>query len=289
MGGKDPASRRVSNLSSAQIARKRAVDRANQQQCQRRKQARMQWLEQEVARLSGQLGAAALRIKQYEEGGCACPAHAASTAALPAAPSSEVALRRGSSSIHAGWEVDLYELLDVGGPSGGGGGGMQGAFFGTPLPLSGPGVALSPVPALDALPRLGDIPEWQVLPLHLSPETDLDWLILNTIIAGRRMHQSSGAGELSHARFPSITSLLNPNLGNDDTKPLTSTLAAHVVRKSTVKSLTTRIALMYILSHLLRWFVFRSKDSYALLPDFLKPTYLQRTVPHPAWIDAVTW
>lgn len=25
------------------------------------------------------------------------------------------------------------------------------------------------------------------------------------------------------------------------------------------------------------------------MPDFIKPTHLQRTVPHPAWIDTVIW
>ncbi|CAK7217021.1 hypothetical protein SCUCBS95973_003010 [Sporothrix curviconia] len=47
--------------------------------------------------------------------------------------------------------------------------------------------------------------------------------------------------------------------------------------------------MLYKLSFLLRWFVCRTRQSYETLPDFLKPTHLQQTVPHPAWVDAITW
>lgn len=326
----DPATRRVSNMTSTQVEHKRAIDRANQQICQRRKRAKMQWLEGEVHRLTGQLNAAHERIRELEAGAAVVAAAAASgngavyhhmpvpvmsvptldvpildvpatfeptvldapPVDIPTSPSA-TALETTTTATtttdddparanyDAIWTVHLRELLD---PAHNDDYGELGNIvFEYPMP-----------PPDTPSPQYGEggeitLPEWQVVPLHLPPETDLDRFIIETTNSGRRLHQQTGAAELSQVQFPSISSLLNPNLGDDGTRPLTFALATHVVRNSTVKSITTRIALMYLLSHLLRWLVCRNRQSYEKLPDFLKPTHLQRTVPHPAWVDAITW
>ncbi|KAL1889280.1 putative secondary metabolism biosynthetic enzyme [Sporothrix stenoceras] len=330
MAKQDPATRRVSNMTSSQVEHKRAIDRANQQICQRRKRAKMQWLEGEVIRLTGQLDAAHERIRELEAGAAAVaatggvpvyqpvpidvtmdvplnppviiepavlepvlempslntstsPSTLASTTSNTTVTTTSTAAtsedpRNDYDSI---WTVHLRELLD---PAHNDDYGELGNIvFEYPMP-----------PPDTPSPQYGEggeitLPDWQVVPLHLPPETDLDRFIIETTNSGRRLHQQTGAAELSQAQFPSISSLLNPNLGDDGTRPLTFALATHVVRNSTVKSITTRIALMYLLSHLLRWLVCRNRQTYEKLPDFLKPTHLQRTVPHPAWVDAITW
>lgn len=348
MGRQDPAARRVSNLSTSQIERKRAIDRANQQHCQQRKKARLQWLETEVSRLGSELEVAQSKIKEFEEA-CTCglehgsdgqprqyhhqhpsyqlhplelhrlpspqdePAsivprsHSISTMSIPPESPSAVSLDRsmsifssvpsssrvGSTSTIADsvWTINLSELLDPCQQHEK----LNSIVFEYPLP---PPDTPSPVSSP------GDTPEWADVPLHLPPETDMDRLIFDLTNSGRRLQEQkreqqrrlsdgsrddSGSEELSQAQFPSISSLLNPNLGDDGSKPLTAAMAAHVVQKSTIKSVPTRIALMYILSHLMRWLVCRNKQSYDKLPEFLKPTLLQRTVPHPAWVDVITW
>ncbi|EPE02472.1 bzip transcription factor [Ophiostoma piceae UAMH 11346] len=350
MGRQDPAARRVSNLSSSQIERKRAIDRANQQHCQQRKKARLQWLETEVARLGTELEVAQSKIKEFEDT-CTCgldhgpdgqprqhrqqqssyqlhplelhrlpspqdePAsiiprsHSMSTMSVPPESPSTSSLDRSkfssvSSSSRSGtafkdsiWTVNLNELLDPSQQHDK----LSNIVFEYPLP---------PPDTPSPIPQSGDDPEWAVVPLHLPPETDLDRLIFDLTISGRHLQEQKqeqqeqqqqiidssrdesnrgGPEELSQAQFPSISSLLNPNLGDDGSMPFTAAMAVHVVQKSTIKSIPARIALMYILSHLMRWLVCRNKQSYDKLPDFLKPTLLQRTVPHPAWVDVVTW
>ncbi|ERT01321.1 uncharacterized protein SPSK_10780 [Sporothrix schenckii 1099-18] len=301
MAKSDAATRRVSNMTSSQVEHKRAIDRANQQICQRRKRAKMQWLEAEVARLTGQLDAAHARIREMDAAAVAAdvlPAvvpvgeaaqngPAFSSPATDMSPTVSTPSEHTNYNAHSSWTVHLRELLD---PAHYDDYGKLGNIvFACPLPP--PDTTPSP-PSGECGGESGcemTLPQWQAVPLHLPPETDLDRFIMETTASGRRLHQQTGAAELSHAQFPSISSLLNPNLGDDGARPLTSALATHIVRHSTVKSVTTRIALMYLLAHLLRWLVCRTRQTYERLPDFLKPTHLQCTVPHPAWVDAVTW
>ncbi|CAK7235092.1 hypothetical protein SEUCBS140593_009165 [Sporothrix eucalyptigena] len=320
MGRQDPASRRVSNLTDSQVERKRAIDRANQQHCQRRKKARLQWLEQEVVRLSESLEAAEAKLRQFD--GCVCgaagggrphlpdmavgPETQPAAVGLPTVPAShngnmttvggltrtDVPVDLDPSHSDAIWTVNLRELLDPNHDSE-----LGNIVFEYPMPPTDDDLTPSPLSmveggGLGGLPATltPPMPDWQIVPLHLPPVNDLDRFIFDTTNSGRRLQQQTGgAGELTQAEFPSISSLLNPNLGDDGTKPLTFALATHVVRKSNIRSVTTRIALMYTLSHLLRWLVCRNKSSYDKLPDFLKPTHLQRTVPHPPWVDIITW
>ncbi|KAL1889065.1 hypothetical protein Sste5346_009130 [Sporothrix stenoceras] len=317
MGRQDPAARRVSNLTDSQVERKRAIDRANQQHCQRRKKARLQWLEQEVVRLSEALEAAEGKLKQCvcERAGAAAVStdNGNSASITPSGsltpPTSLYAVpttHRNSlpsvlpdddvdaSHSDAIWTVNLREILD---PNHNESELGNIAFnFAMPPPDDTDMTPSPPTMMMDgglsftqtlAPPA---IPDWQIVPLHLAPVNDLDRFIFDTTNSGRRLQQQTGgAGELTQAEFPSISSLLNPNLGDDGSKPLTFALATHVVRKSSIRSVTTRIALMYTLSHLLRWLVCRNKSSYEKLPEFLKPTHLQRTVPHPPWVDIITW
>ncbi|CAK7204998.1 hypothetical protein SEUCBS139899_007761 [Sporothrix eucalyptigena] len=292
----DPAARRVQNMTRSQIEHKRAIDRANQQICQRRKRARVQWLEGEVSRLVGELEAAKARISELEaeKGGCTAvvaPIAPALVGELDINPVFTRTKNDGEAddegpSAHSNddreslWAVHLRDLLDAN---------YDDPFANFTMDYPIPLPADSPSPPVASPGGLLNIPPWQALPLHLPPQTDIDHFIIETIALGRRLLEQTAAEELSHAQFPSISSLLNPNLGDDGSKPLTSALASHVVRYSTIQPVTSRIAIMYKLSHLLRWLVCRNRQSYEKLPDFLKPTLLQRTVPHPPWVDAITW
>ncbi|CAK7224008.1 hypothetical protein SBRCBS47491_005402 [Sporothrix bragantina] len=304
----DPAARRVENMTRSQIEHKRAIDRANQQICQRRKRARVQWLEGEVARLVTELDVAKARIRELEAGLPAATADDVDPvgSVVPVAPiTTQTALpppRKTSHpdaydadneetgpSAHAGddheaaWTAHLHEILDAG--SYDNTLGIGSLMFEFPLPSP----ANIPTP-LSPEAYAGGLPPWEALPLHLTPQTDIDHFYFEMINAARRLRaETTDADELTQARFPSISSLLNPNLGDNGSKPITSALATHVVLYSTIKPVTSRIAILYKLSLLLRWIVCRTRQSYERLPDFLKPTYLQRTVPHPAWVDAITW
>lgn len=134
------------------------------------------------------------------------------------------------------------------------------------------------------------VPEWQQMPLHLPPEHQLEHVIIGTTETLRKRGLAERHNEDSvDSPFPSISSLLNSQPPETNTlNPISEAAAAQVGRSSTV-SFSARIGFLYKLSHLLRWYICRTKDSYDRLPDFLKPTLLQKTVPHPAWVDVIVW
>ncbi|KAL1891428.1 hypothetical protein Sste5346_007692 [Sporothrix stenoceras] len=72
-------------------------------------------------------------------------------------------------------------------------------------------------------------------------------------------------------------------------RPVLAAVATHVVWKSPLKHLTGRLSFLYKLAIYLRWCLCPTKENYEAIPEFLRPTPLQRRVPHPAWVDMIIW
>lgn len=143
---------------------------------------------------------------------------------------------------------------------------------------------------------------WQQVPLYIAPVSQLDHVIIDTTASWRARAQQRGQedAELREPTFPSISSLLNPSTDNPNPTPDPSTtttssshalssIAAAQVGRSPLKRLPERLAFLYNLSHLIRWLVCRSKETYEAMPEYLRPTELQKTVPHPAWVSTIAW
>lgn len=135
-----------------------------------------------------------------------------------------------------------------------------------------------------------DLPVWQRSLPHIPPTSRLDEIIVNSSLKRERFTQTARqVTEFTWPRFPSIASLLNRSSESDgEPRPLSDELAA-LVERTSFRFLVERIALMYKLSHLLRWIVCRTKETYDAMPTYLQPTQLQLTTPHPAWVDVLTW
>lgn len=135
-----------------------------------------------------------------------------------------------------------------------------------------------------------DLPDWQVLPLHLPATTLLDEVLLRTTESARQWTRTAGKqhDELTHPSFPSISSLLNPSPNDSGEHPIATAVSAQVW-KTIITSFTARVAFYYIVANILRWYVAPSERTYNLIPDHMKPTKLQRTIPHPPWVDIVCW
>lgn len=152
-------------------------------------------------------------------------------------------------------------------------------------------------------PESPSLEVWQQMPLHILPSSKLDEVITETMSSWRVRAQQRGQqeAELTEPVFPNISSLLNPLAAKDEPQPatkycdvrlppLSSIVAAQVGRCSIpVARILERIGFMYNLSHLIRWLVCRSRESYYAMPTFMRPTHLQRTVPHPPWVDTIVW
>jgi hypothetical protein len=134
-------------------------------------------------------------------------------------------------------------------------------------------------------------PAWQLLPIHVPPTTALDRVLIEVAESGRQWSQQKGRHheELSRGNFPSLSSLLKPDLGDAAAHPIATAVGKHTTWGTTVVAFPSRVAYHYIVAHMVRWFVCRTQESYEQLPEFLKPTALQLTVPHPAWIDLFPW
>lgn len=296
------ASRRVCDLSPEELKKKREIDRDNQRHFRNKRKNHIKALERTVAELKEDLEDARELLKQT----LTCSTCGSSVAPLTTC---EVHLATPPSNLssevdpphcfrHFAWNQRQATLpIDLG--------------LGFTVNLMGAEPAsqyldlnfgeLEPTLKLLIPPEPSDTAEgsppapiggkqpWQMLPIHVPPTTRLDHTIEHITTMGRRVKQKHAyPGELDQPGFPSISSLLNPSMGSDSSKPLSSAVAAHVWT-SPVDSMPERIAFMYVLSHLLRWLICQDEKTYNQLPDFLKPTQRQCTIPHPAWIDTVMW
>ncbi|KAH7134595.1 hypothetical protein B0J13DRAFT_625809 [Dactylonectria estremocensis] len=322
------ANRRVANMTASQIESKRSIDRANQRYCRAKRKTQMDALQGQVEALTRELDEARRELRESRErervllglGGISSEGDASSEAldvvgtfgdyvlssdggqgdGNALSHDLELHLTRSntqtSSSLTAAFDQSGFE-----------------AFFPPPStafanvdPLLDPTWHL-PSPSLSRpLPWTGhftldkfDSPftnlapaEWQSIPLLTSATTQLDQVILSTTETLRRGGFRAPQGNKS---FPSISSLLNPasatesaSSTSDGTCSISAAAAAQVGR-SPVASALARVGFMYYLSHILRWYVCRTKETYDLLPPCIRPTLLQRQVVHPAWIDAILW
>ncbi|VUC32692.1 unnamed protein product [Clonostachys rosea] len=315
------AARRISNLTAEQAEKKRAIDRDNQRHHRAKNKAYIRSLEQKILELTGRLREAESLIDHYENEkvnngkGVSGPPYWSTTLSPPpsldlehndlsvqtagvptqrAAPTDQRALYSLPLEFGTGITINTISpsqdirLLDLGL-----GEGFE--HFTSKTLNDSTAISQSPTSAsrpADKKSLTPDfVPDWQRVPPHLPPSTKLDEVIKNITEAWNSRYQKSGKqAEFSASVFPSISSLLNrpDDLERDWARSFSNAVAAQVFR-STVKTLAERIGFMYTLSHLIRWLVCRSKETYEKMPVMLRPTELQLKVPHPAWIDVVVW
>lgn len=315
--------RRVANMTAEQVSRKRAVDRSNQRTHRAKNKAYIQHLEAKVAELTYSLEQTEAKLSRYESqaGG-----HHRPTQPQVDSPSSrhDSSAHHQATSQQDGYDSSIVGTNSSGNnlsvadllPDGDGsslpfdfGSGIAVNLFDSPSDLTFLDLGLenmqdwSGAKALEALQTAparssssdtsdSGTPIWQQLPNHLPPMTKLDEIIIDKSRSWRQRFLKSARqmSELGEARFPSISSLLNQPPAEEDKvpRPVSDVVAAQVL-DSPVPSLVERIAFMYKISYYIRWLVCQTEQSYYEMPDFMRPTHLQRTVPHPAWIDLLTW
>ncbi|RSL52694.1 hypothetical protein CEP54_010783 [Fusarium duplospermum] len=294
------ASRRVANMTPSQIESKRSIDRENQRYCRAKRKTKLEQLQRQVEALTKELentrrelqGSQA-REKSWEDTFTALrllPPAMEEKGGVEWIEDKDDVLQYGtlpsleydpslsytdfdlppldSSLSDTSWDLDIPPTpvynnytQPLGSPS-------------RPLPWSNHfnfDIPQSP-------------PAWKSIPLLLSGTTQLDVVILTTTDTFRRhgLRQTT-------APFPSISSLFRAGKPPDAQSCSISDAAAAQVQRSPLQSLLPRVGFLFVLSHLLRWYICRTKESYEQLPAFIRPTKLQTSVPHPAWIDVIIW
>ncbi|KAH8172465.1 hypothetical protein LIA77_06720 [Sarocladium implicatum] len=130
---------------------------------------------------------------------------------------------------------------------------------------------------------------WRHLPRYCSPTCKADKWMINVIETGKDARDAAkNAAEFASRDFPSINSLINPSESKPDT-PVASAVAEHLIGIVRVHTLPEKIALLYVISHLLRWQIMPSQESYSLIPDLAKPGLAQIALQHPCWVGTIGW
>ncbi|CAK7271429.1 hypothetical protein SEPCBS57363_004613 [Sporothrix epigloea] len=109
-----------------------------------------------------------------------------------------------------------------------------------------------------------------------------------TTISRSSSSAPSHSDDFTHAHFPSVTSLLNPELREPE-QPAAFILAHHVASTLLVYTTPERLALLYMMRIYTRWLIAPTHKNYDSIPEFFRPTASQLVVPHPSWIDTLGW
>jgi hypothetical protein len=127
------------------------------------------------------------------------------------------------------------------------------------------------------------------LPHNILSTCPLDGLLLD-FIAERRLRRAEGMPEsdLIGPLYPSFICLFRPDRGpysHPSSRFLTDILSTF----PDISMPPEQIAILYIMFIIMRWSIYPCRETYARLPDWVKPSRTQLYNPHPIWIDYLPW
>ncbi|KAH7371114.1 hypothetical protein BKA66DRAFT_573072 [Pyrenochaeta sp. MPI-SDFR-AT-0127] len=127
-----------------------------------------------------------------------------------------------------------------------------------------------------------------VLPLHLLPTCPLDEILLDFLGSHREMlSKGMPLDVVVGPEKPTAKAFINPELFTSVhgiSKVLSEILSTfpHVPQ-------TEKLAFFYVMHKTMRWQISTTREDYAAMPAWLRPTVTQIAVPHAAWIDNIPW
>lgn len=128
---------------------------------------------------------------------------------------------------------------------------------------------------------------WAAIPRHTTATCLVDSVLLDLT---RQRRQQDNACEFQKAAFPSIQSLLNPcSEQQAKNSPVTFAIVNRIIRVMTVSTLPEQIAILHVMSTVVRWLISPTEANYDAMPEWLRPGAAQLAVPHAAWLDLVVW
>ena len=132
--------------------------------------------------------------------------------------------------------------------------------------------------------RLLEGPDYQILPYIINDDSPFSLAFSNFRNAVTHMRSHGTSMEYILGPLETHVELLFRTRQADD--PFTScTWACEMARIYAHIDFNTQLANAFLLSRYMRWILAPTQDNYILVPDLIKPTKLQRTVPHFASAD----
>ncbi|KAK2775859.1 trichothecene efflux pump [Colletotrichum kahawae] len=132
--------------------------------------------------------------------------------------------------------------------------------------------------------RLSDSP-WELPSRNTAPGCIADQVLQGFVDSVR----SDGilASTSSYTLKPKVSSLMQQQARSEDE---ISNVVADVVRTyPEIETLPKQVAVFQNMALLLKWMVLLDKQSWDLMPSWLRPVPAQLTTAHAAWIDRIPW
>lgn len=130
-----------------------------------------------------------------------------------------------------------------------------------------------------------------MMPVNTAPMAALDWAVVEMEeLCWNKTSKDMAITEFTTPAFPHVSSLLNPQTRPaHPQQPITSAVVTRILSQMPVGGTTERLGAMWLLCNLVRWRLCRTRETFAALPEFLRPTETQLTIPHPIWMDVIVW
>ncbi|KAI0485684.1 hypothetical protein F4859DRAFT_511878 [Xylaria cf. heliscus] len=127
-------------------------------------------------------------------------------------------------------------------------------------------------------------------PVKLVPATcPIDNLLLDFMYERRqRFAEGVTAKDLAGPKYPSVSSLLNPEIG-PHSHPVSKLFTDILSKFSALCRIPERVAVLYVMFQIMRWHISPTLENFKLIPSFSQPLDVQYTIPHPAWVDYLPW
>lgn len=134
-------------------------------------------------------------------------------------------------------------------------------------------------------------PTFARLPNNSAPTCPLDDLLSNHI-ASRRQLLADGAStqEVLGPAYPCFAALHDLDRQQDRACHPVSALLIEILSKfPDISALPERVAVLYIMFLVMRWFICPCETCYERLPEWARPVTEQLEMPHATWVDNLPW
>jgi hypothetical protein len=146
-----------------------------------------------------------------------------------------------------------------------------------------------PYPAFSKSPSNPLMAAWSTPCRNIPPTCPLDGILLD-FVQSRQREAAEGVSrrELAGPAYPSVSSLLNPEKG-DNSHPLSQVIINILGNFPHISALPEQVAVLYVMFLVLRWQIYPTQENYERIPEWMTPRPSQLFTPHPAWIEFLPW
>jgi uncharacterized coiled-coil protein SlyX len=128
------------------------------------------------------------------------------------------------------------------------------------------------------------------LPANDAPTSPLDSLLKDFIISQRdKLRAGASKLEALGPEYPSFIGLYTPSKATHSSHPVSALLIDILSKFPDISQLPEKVAVLYIMFLVMRWFICPCQECYERLPEWIRPVTEQLEKPHAHWVDNLPW